>query len=107
MGPFLRQNPGIGGLDELTPAEEIFLTSLAGLSYALGDILYYDGSKLNTLNIGATNEILKVIAGLPSWVANFWDRNGTIVTPHGATDDIKGTRHIILKAGCKLIFDGN
>jgi hypothetical protein len=39
MGFFQPQNPGPGGLDELTNAEEAFLTSLAGLSYSEGDVL--------------------------------------------------------------------
>lgn len=36
---FQPQNPGIGGLDELTNAEELFLTRLAGLSYSEGNVL--------------------------------------------------------------------
>jgi hypothetical protein len=44
----LPQNPGIGGLDELTQAEELFLTRLAGLSYNEGDFL-------------------KIVSGLPVW----------------------------------------
>jgi hypothetical protein len=39
MSFFAPQNPGPGGLDELTNAEELFLTSLAGLSYVEGDVL--------------------------------------------------------------------
>lgn len=43
MGFFNPQNPGIGGLDELTNAEEAFLTTLAGLPYSEGDVLTISG----------------------------------------------------------------
>lgn len=46
----LPQNPGIGGLDELTAAEELFLTRLAGLSYIEGDVL-------------------TIVSGVPIWQA--------------------------------------
>lgn len=39
MSFFSAQNPGIGGLEELTNAEEIFLTTFAGLTYSDGDVL--------------------------------------------------------------------
>lgn len=38
------QNPGIGGLDELTDAEEVFLTAFAGVSWTQGSLLFIDGS---------------------------------------------------------------
>jgi hypothetical protein len=46
MSFFAPQNPGIGGLDELTNAEEIFLTTLAGLTYSEGDYLQIVGGNL-------------------------------------------------------------
>jgi hypothetical protein len=49
MSYFSPQNPGIGGLDELTQAEELFLTRLAGLGYNEGDIL-------------------AIVSGQPEWV---------------------------------------
>lgn len=61
------QNPGIGGLDELTSAEESFVASLAGLGYQYGDILYYDGSQLQRLPIGSASQVLTVVSSLPSW----------------------------------------
>lgn len=67
MSFFAPQNPGIGGLDELTNAEEIFLVTLAGLSYADGDILYYNGSSLQRLPKGTNGEVLTLVSGLPSW----------------------------------------
>lgn len=39
MSFFQPQNPGIGGLDELTAAEEAYLTTFAGLSFNEGDFL--------------------------------------------------------------------
>lgn len=59
MSIFTPQNPGIGGLDELTGAEELFVQNLAGLSYAQGDVLYHDGSDLNRLPAGTNGQFLK------------------------------------------------
>lgn len=50
MSFFDTQNPGIGGIDELTPAEEAFLTTLAGIT-------------------GSENEVLTWKSGAPSWEA--------------------------------------
>lgn len=61
------QNPGIGGLAVLTPAELSFLTSLAGISYSTGDIIYYNGSALTKLGIGTSGQILEVSGGIPNW----------------------------------------
>jgi hypothetical protein len=59
MSFFLPQNPGIGGINELTDAEEIFLTTLAGLSYSEGDVL-------------------TILSGQPSWESpsgsSTWDK---------------------------------
>lgn len=46
MSFFAPQNPGIGGLDELTNAEELFLTTFAGLTYSEGDYLQVVGGEL-------------------------------------------------------------
>ena len=71
MGIRLPQNPGIGGLDELTGAEEAFLQNLAGLTYAQGDVLYYDGSDLNNLGPGTNGHVLTTqgAAANPIWSA--------------------------------------
>lgn len=69
MSFFQPQNPGIGGLDELTNAEEIFLTSLAGLSLTNGDILYATGGSLTNLGIGTSGQVLTVSGGFPAWSA--------------------------------------
>lgn len=72
MGFFQPQNPGIGGLDELTSSEEIFIHAFAALSYADGDILYYDNGQLNRLPIGNEDDSLYVASsGLPAWTNKY------------------------------------
>ena len=61
------QNPGLAGLDELTALEEAFVQNLTYLSYEEGDILYYDGTRLNRIAIGSNGQTLLVSGGLPSW----------------------------------------
>ena|SRR3990167_8223137 len=60
MGYFYPQNPGIGGLDELTPAEEAFLTSLAA-------------------SVGTTNKLAKWISSNTLGDSLLSD-NGTVIT---------------------------
>ena len=67
MSFFDSQNPGIGGLDELTDSEEAFLVSLVNQSYSEGDILFHDGSGFVRLPIGSSGEVLKVDTGVPVW----------------------------------------
>ena len=68
MSFFDPQNPGIGGLKELTIAEQLFLTNFAGLAYQNGDVLYYNNGSLQRLAIGTEGQALKVSAGLlPYW----------------------------------------
>lgn len=76
MSFFYPQNPGIGGLDELTPAEEVFLTSLAGLSFQNGDILYYNNNLLNTLHPTTNGYVLTLSGGFRGTLfsdgSNWW-----------------------------------
>lgn len=69
MSIFYPQNPGIGGLDELTIDEELLVQNLASLSYAQGDILYFDGSNLNRLPAGDSGKFLRTngSSANPSW----------------------------------------
>lgn len=69
MSWFAPQNPGIGGLNELTASEEVFVMNLAGLSYQQGDILYYNGTSLTRLPAGTSGQYLKTLgAGAnPIW----------------------------------------
>lgn len=84
MGIRIPQNPGIGGLDELTDAEELFIQNLAGLSYSSGDILYHDGSNLVRLAKGSDDEVLKLASGVPTWGAVAG--SGDVVGPAVAVD---------------------
>lgn len=85
MAFFDVQNPGIGGIDELTNAEELFLTSLAGLPYSEGDILYYTGGFLVNLGIGSEGQVLAVSSGVPAWVDN--TVSTAVLTATGTVDD--------------------
>lgn len=77
MSYFDPQNPGISGLDELTDAEEIFLTTLAGL-------------------VGDENDVLTWKSGAPSWEASGAGVTTFLAltdTPSDYTDDaLKGVR---------------
>lgn len=57
---FSTQNPGIGGLDELTDSEALFLQNLGNLPYVVGDILYHNGSNLTRLAVGVPGTKLTV-----------------------------------------------
>lgn len=53
---------------QFTSVEQSFLSTLAGLSYSDGDILYYDSGSLTNLPIGATGQVLTISSGgLPEW----------------------------------------
>ncbi len=64
---FNTNNPGIGDTGGVTLEEGLLLSDLASLSYATGDILYYDGSQLQRLPIGTNNQYLKVATDIPAW----------------------------------------
>lgn len=83
------QNPGIGGLDELTSSEELFVQGLASLSYQQGDILYYTGSALTRLAIGTANQQLRVNAGAtaPEWATISSSGTGDVVGPSSSVDN--------------------
>ena len=67
----IAQNPGIAGLDELTASEELFVQNLAGLPYAQGDILYYNGTIITRLPAGTNGYFLKTQGpgANPTWAA--------------------------------------
>ena len=57
-----------------------------------GDIYYRDAfGNLEKLTIGGTNNVLTVVAGLPSWtptsVLNYWQRNDGALAPLNTADD--------------------
>lgn len=86
MFPFNITNPGflLSGLP--TSQEAAFLTNLTGLSYANGDILYYNSGSLQRLPIGTNTEVLTVVSGLPSWEPG-GSGSGDVVGPATATDN--------------------
>ena len=58
------QNPGIGGLDELTDAEEVFLTTFAGLSASEGNVLsFVSGAPAWSSTISVTDGFFTMFSG--------------------------------------------
>lgn len=81
------QNPGIGGLDEITDSEALFLQNLSSLSYAQGDILYHNGTNLTRLPAGTSGYFLKTqgAGANPIWAAS--SGSGDVVGPASSTDN--------------------
>ncbi len=71
----------IGGSGGLVSSEASLLETRGGThqtTYTTGDTLYASASNtLSKLAIGATNTVLRVVAGIPSWVANAVFSGGT------------------------------
>jgi len=82
MSIFTSQNPGIGGLDELTNAEELFLTRLAGLSYVDG-------------------EVLTIVSGQPEWEASTGGVGSSVSVEYGDVAQVDNT-----SSGMVIDFDG-
>lgn len=95
MSFFAPQNPGIGGLDELTNAEELFLTSFASLSFQLGDTIFFDGgnlingnkdvSKTFTYNVDGTLNVITDSRGTKTMVWSGGVLTGVIGTGYYKT----------------------
>ena len=66
--PWNITNPGILLTGLLTSEEKQFVVDLFELSYADGDILYYN-SGLQRLPKGTDGQFLKLVSGLPAWAA--------------------------------------
>ncbi len=92
MGFRIPQNPGIGGLDELTDAEELFIQNIAGLSYASGDVLYHDGTDLQRLAKGTNGQFLKLDSGIPAWetIAGGGDMLASTYDPATVSEQLVG-----------------
>lgn len=105
MSFFQPQNPGLGGLDELTAAEELFLTSLAGLSYSDGDILYFSGGTLTNLTIGNEGDVLTVSSGNPSWSNSSGGSGIAFETPTGTVNGVNVT-FTVLNDPIAIVIDG-
>lgn len=55
MSWFAPQNPGIDGVDELTPSEEALVMHINGLPYRTGDILWHNGTNFTNLSLANSN----------------------------------------------------
>lgn len=53
------------------------LTDIAGITYAAGDILYYNGSNIVKLAAGTNGHVLTLAAGVPSWAASAGGLSGS------------------------------
>lgn len=103
MSFFDPQNPGLGGLDELTPAEELFVASLAGLPYAQGDILYHNGVSLTRLPAGTSGYFLKTqgAGANPLWAASAATLANVSANSLTAPDSL-----YTMTSGVPVVFDG-
>ena len=115
MNFFSTQNPGIGGLDELTPSEEVFVMNITSLPYQQGDIIYHNGTNLTVLHPGTSGQFLKTngAASNPSWATvsgggTNWDQ------PYGdktISYDIDGNVETMIVGSttltCSYDIDGN
>lgn len=105
---FAPQNPGIGGIDELTNSEELFVMNLVGLSYQQGDILYHNGTSLQVLHPSTSGKVLTTngVGANPTWETvsggtTHWDY------PYGDklfTYDINGNVDTITVGSTTLTF---
>lgn len=87
------QNPGIGGLDELTTVEELFVQNLSALSYVQGDILYHNGTSLTRLPKGTALQELRMNAGAtaPEWATPTSGTVTEVSSANGAATVATGT----------------
>lgn len=99
MGYREPQTPGLGGIDELTSIEENFIHSLVALSYAQGDILYYDGTNLNRLPAGTSGYFLKTQGAGANPI---WDVAGSGGGGSGLT---VGTTTITSGTSTRILYD--
>jgi len=52
---------------DITAIEEEILSDLAAITYATGDLLYFNGTDIVNLGIGSEGQVLKVTGGIPDW----------------------------------------
>lgn len=76
MSFFAPQNPGIGGLDELTNAEELFLTTFASLTYTEGDVLKIEGGTISWEPSNTYETVSKNLKAYPATI----NYSGTDIT---------------------------
>jgi len=54
------------GAGSFQPLDAI-LTDLSGITFATGDVIYYDGANLTNLGVGSNGQVLKLSGGVPIW----------------------------------------
>lgn len=74
------QNPGIGGLEEISDSEIALVQNLEGLSYSAGDIIYHTGTEFVRLAAGSEGYVLKILSGIPTWGASSGGVSGSGTT---------------------------
>lgn len=86
------------GAGSFQPLDAI-LTDLSGITFATGDVLYYDGANLTNLGVGTNGQVLKLSGGVPIW--------STDLTGGGAGTNalLDGTVHSDTTAGTVLRGD--
>lgn len=99
MFPFNITNPGflLSGLP--TSLEGAFLTNLTGLSYANGDILYYNSGAIQRLPVGSDTEVLTLVSGLPSWEPSSGGFSDPLTTNGDIIARIAGTTTRLAQGG--------
>ena len=90
MGMYEKFTPVIQ-LDEITSVEEGVLEDLAAISFAAGDIIYYNGADLVKLAIGSSGQVLNVSGGIPAW--------GSFGVSGGGTGLTSMTAYAVLTGG--------
>lgn len=90
---------------EFTFDEDLIIQQLAAITYAKGDILYFDGSAIVKLGIGTNGQVLKVSTDVPAW--NTDSSSGDVTGPASATADaivlFNSTTGKIIKDSTKTI----
>jgi hypothetical protein len=113
MSYFDPQNPGIDGIDELTAAEEAFLTSFAGLPFEDGDTFYYNNGAIQRVangNVGVFGITIDGGGSAPSTGSK-----GFVTIPFNCTiknwylaADVSGSCVIDVKrSGASIVGAGN
>lgn len=98
------QRPGID-FNPLTDEELLLIQNLGSLAWQDGDMIYYDNGQFQRLAIGSNDEVLKVVAGLPSWEAGAGSDtfaiiqvDGVAVSTGAPTLDLDGTDFVVTES---------
>lgn len=90
--PWNITNPGIFFPEALTSAEQSLVTNLAGLTYATGDLLYYNGTVLTNLGVGTNGQGLTSNGTIPGWStpAGGGDMTAAVYDPAAIAEQLVG-----------------